>query len=225
MKSTKYIITLFLLSYWAYFSVLILHESYLINEYLGELSVSIKKEKENQNENNLEQSAKLLCVERQDFQKNYFERRNPLLKQWTEQENTQKYGNSLGLSYEYLYIEWLEEGFEVAEINNKIISKITEIPQKMNKKAREILILGVFLLIVYLAGEFYNLYKTENRRKKLRFFKSLGLFLGAVLGGYLAMLLTIYLHNFVILCALISIPLLAFLGEKIGLMIFNAMKK
>lgn len=225
MKNSKYILTLLLLSYWAYLSAVVLHEAYLLKDYLDKITISIQKDKENQNKKSLEQSAKSLCVQNQNFEKQRFEQANPLLSYWEQQRNIKKYANDSGLSYEYLYVEWLEEGFTASEINNKIIARISQIPQKMSKKARETLFLGLFLLFVYLAGEFFNLYKTESRRKKLRVFKSLGLFLGAILGAYLALLLTNILFNFVILIALITIPLFAFFGEKSGLMVFNLMKK
>jgi hypothetical protein len=225
MKNSKYIVTLLLLSYWAYLSVLVLHEAYLLSNYLNKITLAVQNEKQNQTKQSLEESAKSLCMQNQNFEKHRLERRNPLLKYWAIQENTEKYANPWGISYEYLYIEWLEDGFMASEINTKIVTEIGKNPQNLTKRRRETLFLGLFLLFVYLAGEFFNFYKIEGRRKKLRLFKSLGFFGGAVLGGYLAMLLTAFIFNFVLLIASLLIPLMAFLGEKIGLMTFNLMKK
>ena len=225
MKNPKYILTLLLLSCWAYLSVLILREAYLLNDYLDKITFAVQENKRNQNKQSLEESAKSLCIQNQNLEKQRAQSRNPLLNYWEEQENTQIYGNPLGISYEYLYIEWLEDGFTASEINNKITSMISEIPKNKSKKAREVFFLGLFFLVVYLAGEFFNFYKTVKQRKKLRALKSLGFFGGAILGGFLAMLLTDILINFVILLALLMIPLLAFFGEKLGLMTYNMIKK
>ena len=80
MKNLKYIVTLLLLSYWAYLSILVLHEAHLLSNYLNKITFAIQEDKQNQTKQSLEESAKSLCMQNQNFEKQRLERRNPLLK-------------------------------------------------------------------------------------------------------------------------------------------------
>lgn len=148
--SGKQLLTLFFQGLIAYVGIVLWHEGALRSEYEAKVSEIYDKAMQKLAYESLESVARWAVLERNYLKQINRDKGNPINKILAEKRNKEKYGTSMGPTYEFLTAELLKKGVPADMTDKQIISSAATTNQIINRRINQTTVIGIALCLLYL---------------------------------------------------------------------------
>ncbi|MCS7019264.1 MAG: hypothetical protein RMJ87_09665 [Cytophagales bacterium] len=148
--SSKQWLFLILQGFIAYVGIVLWHEGMLRSEYERRVAGIYDKAMQKLSEESPEAVARWAVLERNYLKQITRDKGNPINKILAEKRNVEKYGNSMGPTYEQLTADLLKKGVPADMTNKQIISSAATSNQTINQHMNRTTVIGITLSLLYL---------------------------------------------------------------------------
>lgn len=148
--SGKQLLYLIVQGFIAYTGIVLWHEGALRSEYEANVAALYEKSVQKLTQEPPEAVARWAVLERNYLKQMTRDKGNPINKIFAENRNKEKYGNTIGPTYEFLTAELLKKGIPADMTDQQIIAGAATSNQSINQRMNRIAIIGGSLCLLYI---------------------------------------------------------------------------